>query len=592
MKTSDKIRQIRQLMIDRQIDAVVIPSDDPHKSEYVAEHWQARKWLTGFSGSAGTAVLTRDHAILWTDFRYYIQAQAQINGSEFILFKMGEPDVPKPEKWLLETLNTGQTIGLDGALFSMASLKKLRALVENKSLVIDTGVDLITQLWTDRPALPDSKAFLFPKKYAGEKRADKIKRIKGKMTAAGADYHLVVSLDDIAWTLNLRGSDVHTNPVNIAFLLIGPEQLNLFIDPEKVDNDVKQALAADQVNLSGYDDIEAALSKIPLDTSVLLDPDTVSVRLDRAIPSSCRKIEKQSPVVALKAIKNQVQIDHLNATAVKDGIAMVSFLHWLEQQPANDRLTEMSAADKLFEFRRQQPDFIDNSFDSIMAYGEHSAICHYNATSETDAAIKDADIFLTDSGGNYLTGTTDITRTICRGNPTAQQVIDYTLVLKGHIAVAASLFPKGTRGVQIDTLARQYLWKQGFDFGHGTGHGVGFFLCVHEGPARISPVPVDEALKQGMLLTNEPGIYREGRYGMRHENMILVVPAFENEFGQFLKFEQMTFCHFEQDLIDPAMLSHEEKNWLNTYHKAVYENVSPGLTKPTAAWLKEKTKPL
>ncbi|MFH2092505.1 MAG: aminopeptidase P family protein [Pseudomonadota bacterium] len=591
-KTDEKLNRIRQVMTANGIDAVVIPSDDPHKSEYVAEHWQARKWLTGFSGSAGTAVVTKDHAILWTDFRYYIQAEEQIKGSQFELFKMGEPDVPGFDKWLTRILSSGSAIGIDGGLFSMASVKKLKTRFEEKSLQLNTNVDYISTLWTDRPPMPGSKAFLFPKKYAGQSRADKIQQVRDKMASSGADYHLMVSLDDIAWTLNLRGRDVHTNPVNIAFLLFTPERLDLFINTDKIDTTIEKALNKDKVQVSSYNDIIAALSKIGKTAKVLIDPENTSVRLAQAIHKKCRIIKAPSPAVALKAIKNKTQIAHMKATAVKDGIAMTNFLFWLEHQPSDGCLTEVSAAEKLFEFRKQQPDFMDNSFDPIMAYQAHSAMCHYSATTDTDAAIGSDGIFLTDSGGNYLTGTTDITRTLARSKPSRQQIKDYTLVLKGHIAVATIVFPKKTRGVQIDTLARQYLWKQGLDFGHGTGHGVGFFLCVHEGPARISPHPIDQALKPGMLLTNEPGIYREGQYGMRLENMILVQEAFENEFGQFLKFDQMTFCHFERELIDPAMLQDEEIVWLNAYHAQVYDKIAPGLTKEAATWLKQKTRPL
>ncbi|MFH2059292.1 MAG: aminopeptidase P family protein [Pseudomonadota bacterium] len=600
MKTDEKIDQIRKLMKANGIDAIVVPSDDPHKSEYVAEHWQAGKWLTGFSGSAGIAVVTLEHAILWTDFRYYIQAEEQIQGSEFVLYKLGEPDVPGFDKWLTQTLTPHCTIGMDGALFSMGSVKKIKALFEDKSFKLDIGIDFIKQLWLDRPPMPASKAFLFSEKYAGESRADKILKIREKMESLGADYHLMVSLDDIAWTLNLRGNDVHTNPVNIAFLLFGPEHLDLFINTDKIDETVKKALKQDNIQMFKYSDIVDALSKIDGNKRVLINPENTSVYLGESINKKCRIIEKPSPVVALKAIKNQIQIAHIKETAVKDGIAMVNFLFWLEHQQSDELLTEVSAAQKLFEFRKEQPGFMDNSFDPIMAYQAHSAMCHYSATKQTNVTIGEDGIFLTDSGGNYLTGTTDITRTISRTTgrsigscgPSRQEIEDYTLVLKGHIAVATILFPKGTRGVQIDTLARQYLWKKGLDFGHGTGHGVGFFLCVHEGPARISSHPVDEALKKGMLLTNEPGIYREGQYGMRLENMILVQEAFENEFGKFLKFDQMTFCHFEKDLIDPDMMLEEEIFWLNTYHEQVYDKLSSGLKKETARWLKQKTSPL
>ncbi|MCG8642357.1 MAG: aminopeptidase P family protein [Desulfobacterales bacterium] len=590
--TDEKIRRIRKVMAAKAIHAVIIPSDDPHKSEYVAEYWQARKWATGFSGSAGTAVITMDKAILWTDFRYYIQAEEEIKGSEFELFKAGEPDVPAFDRWLADTLEEKATIGLDGALFSITEIKKYRQLFEPKGLNLDMEADLISALWTDRPEKPASKTYLFPEAYAGESRAEKIGRIRDEMVSLGADYHLMVSLDDIAWTLNIRGDDVHTNPVNIAFVLIGPKTTDLFIDREKIEPAVQEALEADRVRIFEYTRINRELSGLPGDQTVLIDPDQTSVNLGESVNRACRVIQKRSPAVSLKAVKNTTQITHMKETAVKDGIAMVNFLYWLENQSADDTLTEMSVAETLYDLRKKQPDFVDNSFDPIMAFRDHSAMCHYKATPESDVVIGDSGLFLTDSGGNYLTGTTDITRTISRSDPTRQEVIDYTLVLKGHIAVATVEFPKGTRGVQIDTLARQYLWKQGLDFGHGTGHGVGFFLCVHEGPARISPYPADEALKVGMLLTNEPGIYREGRYGIRLENMILVEEAFENEFGLFLKFAQMTLCHFERDLIDPALLSDDEKNWLNGYQKRVYEKISPGLETAVAAWLAEKTEPV
>lgn len=592
MTINEKINHIRRLMEQDNIHAVIIPSGDPHKSEYVAEHWQARQWLTGFSGSAGIAVLTRDRAILWTDSRYYIQAEEQIQSSEFELFKMGEPDVPVCEKWLADNLTPGETIAVDGALFSMALIEKYQKLFKGKNLNLETGKDFISMLWEDRPPLPDSKAYLFSEKYAGQSRADKINRIREKMTSLDADYHLMVSLDDIAWLLNLRGSDVHTNPVNIAYILIGSEKAELFIQKQKIESDIEKILEKDGVGIRPYADINIALSEIPENKKILLDPDKTSIKLKQSINQACGIIKKQSPCVAMKAVKNDIQIGHIKDTAVHDGVSMVNFLYWLEHQESDLKLTEMSVADKLFSLRKVHPDFIDNSFDPIMAYKEHSAMCHYSATQETDAVIGNQGLFLTDSGGNYLTGTTDITRTISRGVPTKQEIQDYTLVLKGHIAVASTFFPKNTRGIQIDTLARQFLWKQGWNFGHGTGHGVGFFLCVHEGPASISTQPVDEVLKPGMLLTNEPGIYREGLYGIRLENMVLVREAFENEFGEFFKFKQMTFCHFEHDLIDPDMLDEEEKNWINDYHKKVYDKISPGLENQAASWLKGKTRKL
>ena len=590
MNTNEKIDHIRQLMKDGNIAAVIIPSDDPHQSEYVAEHWQARKWLTGFSGSAGTAVVTLEHAILWTDFRYYIQAEKQISGSRFELYKMGEPDVPTFQKWLNDTLKPGDIIGIDGNVVSKANVKKYKAEFEAKELLLDTDVDFIKGLWADRPLRPKSAAFSLSEKYAGKSRKDKIRQIHKQMDDLDASYHLMATLDDIAWTLNLRGKDVHTNPVNIAFVLVAPQKVSLFVSDGKIDNKLAKELNRDGIEIAEYEDITAALSQIQDNKVILVDPENTNYRLYQSINKKCKIIEKPNPAIALKAIKNDTEIAHLKQTAVKDGVAVVNFLFWLEHQNEDAQITEQFVADKLYAFRKAQALFVDNSFDPIMAYQDHSAMCHYSATRETDAIIGNTGMFLTDSGGNYLTGTTDITRTICRGEPSKQEITDYTLVLKGHIAVATALFPKGTKGFQIDTLSRQYLWNEGMDFGHGTGHGVGFFLCVHEGPARISPHPIDVKLEKGMVLTNEPGVYREGAYGIRLENMILVDSAFENEFGAFMKFETLTNCHFERNLIDITLLSGDEKNWINTYHARVYEKLFPNLDKNVASWLREKTR--
>lgn len=581
---------VRQWMKDRNLAALVVPSDDPHQSEYVAEHWQARKWLTGFSGSAGTAVITLDQAGLWTDFRYYIQAEKQIAGSRFKLYKMGKPDVPTFQKWLMDTLKPEDTIGMDGNVFSTANVKKYEKEFETKGLLLDTTIDIVRELWTDRPARPMSQAFSLSEKYAGKSRRDKIREIRDRMDALGAAYHLMATLDDIAWTLNLRGKDVHTNPVNIAFVLIGPDTVSLFVNKEKISDALEQELNRDGVHLAEYESIPIALSQIQDQQIILVDPENTNYRLYQSINQNCRIVEKPNPAIALKAVKNETQIAHLRHTAVKDGVAVVNFLFWLAHQDEDAQITEQSVADILYGFRKDQHLFVDNSFDPIIAYREHSAMCHYSATEESDVVIGNNGMFLFDSGGNYFTGTTDITRTVFRGQPSKKEITDYTLVLKGHIAVATTLFPKGTRGFQIDTLARQYLWKQGMDFGHGTGHGVGFFLCVHEGPARISPQPVDVKLEKGMVLTNEPGVYREGGYGIRLENMILVDQAFENEFGTFMKFENLTYCHFENNLIDREMLSGEEKEWINAYHTLVYEKLSPELDQDAASWLKEKTR--
>ncbi|MCF6246699.1 MAG: aminopeptidase P family protein [Desulfobacula sp.] len=592
MQTNEKIQQIREWMTGQNIDAVVIPSDDPHKSEYVAEHWQARKWLTGFSGSAGIAVLTMDRAILWTDFRYYIQAEKQIAGSQFELFKMGEPEVPSFQKWLAKEMKSGQTIGLDAGVFSRTDIKKIKAMLEKKGLNLATTANVIELIWEDRPPQPNTHAFSFPVEYAGKSRVEKIGQIKEKMKKLGANCHLMATLDDIAWTFNLRGKDVHTNPVNVAFALILPDTSTLFVCPGKIKDDLKNQLQTDGIEIKEYEKIFDALADIEDASSILIDPDNTNYKLYQSINDQCTIIEKSNPAILLKARKNDIEVGHIRRTAVKDGVAMVKFLHWLETLDGDAKISEISVAEQLYQFRKEQDLFVDNSFDPIMAYQDHSAMCHYGATKQTDVPIGQTGMFLMDSGGNYLTGTTDITRTVSRGKPSRQEITDYTLVLKGHICVATSHFPKGTKGFQIDTLARQFLWNRGMNFGHGTGHGVGFFLCVHEGPARISPVQNDVVLEKGMLLTNEPGVYREGSHGIRLENQILVDEAYETEFGVFLKFENVTFCHFEQDLIDENLLSVREKEWLNAYHSQVYDKVSPYLNAEVAHWLKHKTQPI
>lgn len=579
-------------MAARGVAAVVIPSGDPHQSEYGADHFQARQWLTGFTGSAGTAVVTQTRAILWTDFRYWIQAGDQIKGSAFELFKQGEDSVPFFDRWLADRLSQGDVIALDGRMTAAAEVKKYKDLFKEKGMVLDTEADLISGLWTDRPPLPLSPAWVLSETYAGKTRSQKLDQIREAMAKAGADTLLMTSLEDIAWTFNLRGQDTPFNPVNLAFALVDLKQAILFINPAKVDSTLGSQLGQDRVELYSYESITESLATLGQEVRILLDPAGVSYALYRAVNPRARIIEKINPAVELKAVKNATEIGHIRDTAVKDGIAVVKFLYWLENQINVSQITELSAAQVLYGFRKEQPDFFSNSFDPIMAFQDHSAMCHYKATSQTNVALEPRAMFLTDSGGNYLTGTTDITRTLHLGIPGTQEIRDYTLVLKGHIAVATALFPKGTKGFQIDTLARQFLWKEGMNFGHGTGHGVGFFLCVHEGPARISPHPVDVALKKGMLLTNEPGLYREKRYGIRLENMILVAEAPETEFGEFSKFENMTLCHFEKGLMDRDLLTDFEIEWINTYHQQVYEKISPGLDSRVKAWLKRKTDPL
>lgn len=570
------------------VSAVIILNADPHQSEYLAEHWQSLKWLTGFSGSAGTAVVTKTQAGMWTDFRYWIQAAAQLDSFE--LFRQGDTDVPAFDQWLTHTLSTNDRIALDGKMVSAAQADRLKKEFSQKGIVLDTTMDLVSDLWQDQPPMPRSPAFELDVVYAGEARKEKFARIRKKMADYNADYHVLAALDDIAWTFNLRGEDIHSNPVNLAFALITMDKISLFIDPAKVSPALGAALKTDGVALFGYNAFYETIQNLNKKYRVLLDPERISDFIYQAIDKRLDIIKHSNPSVMFKCLKNKVEISHIRETAVKDGRAVVNFLHWLNT--SNTPKTEISAAEQLLNFRKEQDAFIHPSFDSIMAFKEHSAICHYSADADTDRPLSPDAMFLTDSGGNYLTGTTDITRTVHLGSPTTHEIRDYTLVLKAHIAVATARFPTTARGYQIDAMARRNLWQQGLDFGHGTGHGVGFFLCVHEGPARLSALPVDIALGPGMLLTNEPGLYREGQYGIRLENMILVIEDKETQFGKFLKFENITFCHFERSLMDKNMLSFAEINWINDYHQMVYERLAPGLDAPVRQWLGYKTKPL
>jgi len=586
LNTQNKLDALRRKMDEAGVSAVIIPNADSHQSEYLAEHWQTLKWLTGFSGSAGTAVVTKTQAGMWTDFRYWIQADAQLDS--FKLFRQGDTDVPPFDKWLTHTLSSNDRIALDGKMVSAAQANSLKNKFSQKGIVLDTTLDLISDLWQDRPSMPRTPAFELDVVYAGETRKEKFSRIRKKMADYNADCHVLAALDDIAWTFNLRGEDIHSNPVNLTFALITMDKISLFIDPAKVSPALETTLKTDGVTLFDYDVFYETVQDLNKNARVLLDPERISDFIYQAIEMRSDIIEHSNPSVMFKCVKNEVEISHIRETAVKDGRAVVNFLHWLDTSDAPK--TEISTAEQLLNFRKEQDAFIHPSFDSIMAFKEHSAICHYSADPDTDLPLSSDAMFLTDSGGNYLTGTTDITRTVHLGAPTSQEIRDYTLVLKAHIAVATARFPTTARGYQIDAMARRHLWQQGLDFGHGTGHGVGFFLCVHEGPARLSTLPVDIALAPGMLLTNEPGLYREGLYGIRLENMILVIDDEETQFGKFLKFENMTLCHFECDLVDKTMLNLAEINWVNGYHQMVYDQLSPGLDAPVRQWLGHKTK--
>ncbi|MBU4130273.1 MAG: aminopeptidase P family N-terminal domain-containing protein, partial [Proteobacteria bacterium] len=448
MNTKEKLVRLRKKMANLNIAAFVVPTADPHQSEYMADHWQARRWLTGFTGSAGVAVVTKNQAILWTDSRYWLQAASQIKGSSFELFRQGESEVPEFDVWLSQILSKSDTIAMDGHVVSAANVKKYKRRFEQKGMILASDVDLISDIWADRPPMPVSRAWILSETYAGRTRAQKLAQIRDTMAKTGADTHLMTTLDDIAWTFNLRGEDVRNTPVNLAFALVTLERAIVFIHPEKVDGPLAARFEQDRIDFCPYGQLKQTLGRLAKGAMILLDPNTVSYAFVQAVSPETRIIERVNPAAELKAVKNEIEIGHMRQTAVKDGVAMVNFLYWLENRTDDAPVSEMSAARTLFEFRKVQPDFFSNSFDPIMAYREHSAMCHYSATCESDVVLEKQGMFLTDSGGNYLTGTTDITRTVNLGIPTQQEIHDYTLVLKGHIAVATALFPRGTKGFQ------------------------------------------------------------------------------------------------------------------------------------------------
>lgn len=586
---TQNLQNLRQAMRAHGVDAYLIPTSDPHQSEYVAEYWKSREWISGFTGSAATVVITQDHAGLWTDSRYFLQAENQLSGSEITLHKYQGDRISEHITWLAEHLPKGSTLGLDGYLFSLSQLRQLEKALTIKDIHINTDIDLIPDIWKDRPALPLDPIFEYDVMFAGERRADKLDRIREKMAKQGADFHLITTLDDIAWTLNIRGKDVEANPVAISYLVIGKEMAYLFINPEKVSDAIKQNLNNDGVILKPYDAIEPFLEK--LEAPILVDDRSINVRLFQVIPEQ-QIIKGDNIPLLLKAIKNATEITQLREAMRKDGVALTRFFRWLEQALQTRAVTEFEAGRKLDTFRAAQGNYFGESFTAIVGYNANGAIVHYRPEEGSSAEIKSEGILLLDSGGQYLEGTTDITRTIALGTPTDEQKRNYTLVLKGHITLAKAKFPTGTTGVQLDTLARQFLWQQGLNYGHGTGHGVGFFLSVHEPPQGFTFNPNNQRgstpQELGMLTSNEPGFYKTGEYGIRIENLVLCVEAEENDFGKFLQFETLTLFPIDTSLIDSTLLTGEEKNWFNEYQQRVFNELAPRLEGEEVEWMRRK----
>jgi Xaa-Pro aminopeptidase len=586
----DRIRRLRKEMSDKGIDAYIVPSSDPHMSEYVAAHWEGRKWLSGFTGSAGTLVITQDSCGLWTDGRYYVQAEKQLEGTGIRLFKFGMEGVKSFTEWIADTLGQGECVGMDGKLFSVSQVRNMEKIFSKKGILINKEHDLLMGIWKDRPAIPRETVFVHDMVYAGRTAAQKIEDVREMMAQKGASYHLVSSLDDIAWLYNIRGGDVAYNPVAISYALISEEKAWLFINEDKVSVPVREHLSDNGVEIEDYERIESYLSRLGRGDTILLDPQRVNSWLYDSIGREARIEEDTAITTILKAVKNQVEIENLKKAHIKDGVAMVKFLCWLDNNLSKEEITEITVADKLEEFRSQQENYMGLSFPTIAGYGDHGAIVHYQADEESAYTLKPHGLLLIDSGCQYLEGTTDITRTIALGPTTPQQRSDYTLTLKGNIKLSRTRFLKGATGTNLDILARLYLWEHGIDYKHGTGHGVGYFLNVHEGPQSISPRISTVKLEEGMLVSNEPGVYREGSHGIRIENLLLVAGDIETEFGEFLRFEPVTLCPIDLAAVEPDLLDEEEKKWLNQYHERVYNTLGPLLDEKERLWLKDKTR--
>jgi Xaa-Pro aminopeptidase len=584
---NERLAKLREVMNQEGISACIIPGTDPHASEYIADYWKEREWISGFDGSAGTAVITTEKAGVWTDSRYFLQGAEQLAGTGFDLMKQGLPETLEIIPWLISELNPGQKVAVNSQMFSVNAYAAMKNELESNGIQL-IALDLMAKTWTDRPALPLNKLFVFDVKYAGKSASEKLQILRAELKKVRANAFIMSALDDIAWLFNIRGNDVSYNPVVISYALVEEEKATLFIDNEKLSSETKAYLEAEGVSVAPYMAVYDSLKNIAESRTVLIDGAKLNQSLYEAIPQYCAKRNTMSPVFRLKSIKNEVEMEGVRRAMIKDGVALTRFFMWLEKNVEKEEISEISLSQKLFDFRSEQENFVGESFGTIAGYAGHGAIVHYRATPESDASLAAENILLLDSGGQYFDGTTDITRTITLGKPTEQQIADFTMVLKGHINLGKAIFPAGTRGSQLDILARKALWDNCLNYGHGTGHGIGHFLNVHEGPQSIRMDENPVTLQPGMILSNEPGMYRAGEYGIRTENLVHVVPAAKTEFGQFLTFETLTLFPIDKNLIDVYALEMDEVDWLDAYHEKVFETLSPYLNKEEQKWLKEK----
>lgn len=590
-----RIENIRDLMKEKNIYAYIVPSSDYHQSEYVGDYFKSREFMSGFTGSAGTLIISMDEAGLWTDGRYFIQAENELKDSGIKLFKMGEEGVPTIEEYLLEKLPKNSTLGFDGRVMSVKEGQSLANKLAFQGINIEYKYDLVNDIWEDRCSLPTEKAFLLGTEYSGESFSDKLSRIRAVMKEKKATTHILASLDDIAWLFNIRGRDVKSNPVVLSYAVISIDSVYLFIDKNKIGEDIRAELSKENVQIKGYEEVYEFIKKIEENEVVLIDTSKVNYAIYNNIPSNVQKIEERNPSILFKSIKNEIELKNIRNSHIKDGVAFTKFMYWLKNNIGKIEITEISATQKLEEFRREQDKFIEPSFSTIAAYKDHAAMMHYSATEESNYKLEPRDLFLVDSGGQYFDGTTDITRTIALGPIPENVRKDFTNVVRGMIRLSKAKFLYGCRGYNLDILARGPLWEEGIDYKCGTGHGIGFVLNVHEGPNGFRwkvREDIDDSciLEEGMVTTNEPGVYVENSHGIRIENEIVVRKAEKNEYGQFMDFEVITFAPIDLDAIDESLILKDEKVYLNNYHKQVYDKISLYLNEEEKQWLKTYTR--
>lgn len=594
MTIKQKLNALRILMKEKKIDAYLVPTDDFHGSEYVGDYFKCRKYITGFTGSAGTAIITQDMAGLWTDGRYFIQAADQLRDTTIALFRSGEPGVPTVHQFLKDKLEEGMCLGFDGRTVSAREAEELQELLQEKHITFSANDDLIGEIWEDRPALSCEPVMELNIRWIGKSRADKIAEIREQMKAKEADTFILTSLDDIAWLLNIRGNDIHCCPVVLSYLVMMENELRLYANAAAFSEEIRSNLEADGVKIYPYDDVYSYVQSISSDKKVLLSRANVNSRLVSNIPSEVTILDEPNLTLLPKAVKNKTEMENERIAHIKDGIAVTKFIHWLKKNVTRTTITELSAAEKLYQFRSEQEHFLGDSFDPIIAYGTHAAIVHYSATEATDIPLEARGMVLADTGGHYLEGTTDITRTIVLGPVTAKEKKFFTAVLRGNLNLAAAKFKYGCTGLNLDYLARGPLWELGEDYNHGTGHGVGYLLNVHEGPNSFrwknlpgNPAPV---LEEGMITSDEPGYYLENEFGIRHENLVLCKKAEKTSFGQFMCFEPLTMVPFDLEGINPEEMTERERKLLNDYHQKVYTTISPYLDEEEKEWLKQATR--